>query len=263
MVEWLFEMPVWCVALILGGFCFLCTAIGAFSAFFCQNLNKKYVSILLAFAGGIMIASSFFSLILPALEFCGGVVWKEVVFVVAGFLLGTLFIVLTNILFDKKFDERTKENNARRKSMLISTSITMHNIPEGMAVGVAVGGAIISGDMTMLLATIALGVGIGIQNIPEGASIALALKCQGVKTGKAFLIGTLSGVVEPIFAVIASVLTVYVLGVLPAFLAFSAGAMMLVAVSELLPEALEEHKLLSVIFFAIGFAVMALCDVVL
>lgn len=263
MVEWLFSLPIWVVALILGGFCWVCTSLGALSVFFCQNLNKKYVSVLLAFAGGIMIASSFFSLILPALEFCGGVVWKEVVFVVVGFLLGTLFIVLTNILFDKKFSERLKEHNARRKSLLITTSITMHNIPEGMAVGVAIGGAMITGDITMLLATVALAVGIGIQNIPEGASIALALKCQGLKTSKAFWSGVLSGVVEPIFAVVASVLTVYILGVLPAFLAFSAGAMMLVAITELLPEALEENKLLSVIFFAIGFAVMALCDVVL
>lgn len=262
MYEWFMTLPVWLIALLVGGFCCVCTSLGAASVFFCKKLNSKYISALLSFAGGIMIASSFFSLILPALEFCENVVWQEIVFVVCGFLAGVVFIVLTNILFDKKF-AGCYNLGKKRKSVLVATSITLHNIPEGMAVGVAIGGALVAADASLLVAAVALGIGIGLQNIPEGASVALALRCEGKSRTKSFFAGVCSGVVEPIFACVASVITVYVLSVLPMFLAFSAGAMMIVAITELVPEALESHKLLAVSFLALGFAVMALLDIIL
>ena len=263
MYEWLMSIPVVWVALIVGLVCLLGTSLGAASVLFCKNLGKKWVSALLAFAGGIMLASSFFSLILPALEFCGGVMWKEVVFVVLGFLAGAMFIVLTNIAFDKKFAARTGEKNQRRRTMMIVSSITLHNIPEGMAIGVAVGGAIAAGSVVLLVVAVVLAIGIAIQNVPEGASVALSLRCEGVSPRKSFWAGVASGVVEPIFAALASLLTMLVAGVLPVFLAFSAGAMMLVAITELIPESLEDSKLLSVIFLALGFTLMALLDIVL
>lgn len=256
-------MPVWLIGLLVGCFCWLCTSLGALSVFFCKKLEKKYISALLSFAGGIMIASSFFSLLLPALDFCSGEIWKEIVFVVMGFLLGALFIVLTNVFFDKKFSNHCQTFSKRRKSVLVASSITLHNIPEGMAIGVALGGALVAGDMLMLVAGIALSVGIGLQNIPEGASVALALRCEGQSRKKAFWVGVFSGVVEPIFACIASIITVYVLGVLPIFLAFSAGAMLIVAVTELITEAIENNKILGVVFLALGFCVMALLDIIL
>lgn len=263
MYEWLLSIPVVWVALIVGLLCLVGTSLGATSVLFCKNLNQKWVSVLLALAGGIMLASSFFSLIMPALEFCAGVVWKEVVFVVLAFLLGAMFIVLTNIAFDKKFSARLGEKNKRRRTMMIVSSITLHNIPEGMAIGVAVGGAIASGSVVLLVGAVVLALGIAIQNVPEGASVALSLRCEGVSPQKSFWAGVASGVVEPIFAALASLLTMLVAGVLPIFLAFSAGAMMLVAITELIPESIEQSKVLSVVFLALGFCLMALLDIIL
>lgn len=263
MYEWLMGLPLGWLAFFGGCVCWLGTSLGAGLVFFCRALNQKYISVLLAFAGGIMLASSFFSLLVPALEMCGGQMWREVVFVVLGFLVGALFIALINFLFDKKFASRMGEKNQKKRTLLVCTSITLHNIPEGLAVGMALGGALISGESALFVSAVILAFGIAIQNIPEGASIALSVRCQNASMKKSFFLGVMSGVVEPLFSCLAGVIAGAVLGVTPIFLAFSAGAMMLVAVTELVPEATMQNKNVSVLVFSAGFALMTLLEIIL
>lgn len=263
MLEWLASLPILLVTFIMSSFCWLCTSFGASFVLFCRKINKKYMSAMLSFAGGVMIASSFFSLIVPALEYCGDSQIKQGFYVVGGFVLGGLFIVLSSLYFNKKFSMlENKKFEVYKRNILLSTAITIHNIPEGMAIGVAFGSIAVMGDFSMFVPAIMLAVGIGIQNIPEGTSVSLPLFRDGISAGKSFLAGVLSGIVEPIFACFACLFSIYVASVLPLFLAFSAGAMMIVASTELIPESITYNKTLSVIFVTLGFSVMAFLDII-
>ena len=225
--------------------------------------------LLLGFASGVMVAASVWSLLIPSLEMAeqqGGVSWLPAA---VGFVLGILFLLLLDTFIphlhigsDKP--EGLTRNCQWKRTTMLSVAVTLHNIPEGMAVGVILASAMAEGSMISMSAAWALAIGIAIQNFPEGAILSMPLHSEGMGKGKAFLIGALSGIVEPIAAVLTILLIGFIAPTLPYLLAFAAGAMMYVVVEELIPEMAEgEHSHLGTIVFAIGFALMMILDVAL
>lgn len=256
-------------ALIATIFTWSITALGAALVYFFKKINKTLMDGMLGFAGGVMIAASFFSLISPAIDMSlslGLIPWL-VVFI--GFFLGGVLLFIGDKVYDiylKRNPVRsnlTPHENMKRCFMLIS-SITLHNIPEGMAVGVVFSG-LLSGNADISLAgAYALSLGIAIQNFPEGAIISMPLRAEGNSRFKSFLYGTLSGVVEPIGAVLIISLSKIFVPILPVLLSFAAGAMIYVVVEELIPEAnCGEHSNIGVIGVSIGFVLMMILDVAL
>lgn len=247
------------------------TALGAACVFLLKDkINPKIEKLLLGFAGGVMVAASIFSLLLPAIDqsenyFGQGQYFKWFPAVV-GFALGILFLLLLDVItphlhYHEDQPEGPKSHLSRRSMMLLA--VTLHNVPEGMAVGVTLAAAYFGDTMTMVSA-LALSIGIAVQNFPEGAIVSLPLRGDGLSRSKAFGFGALSGVVEPIFGVIAFFLTSFITGILPYLLSFAAGAMIYVVVEELIPEAQEKpHSNLPTIGFAAGFIIMMILDVAL
>ncbi|MBP3041743.1 ZIP family metal transporter [Bacillaceae bacterium Marseille-Q3522] len=256
------------LALLAGLFTWGCTAAGAALVFFFNDLNQRMSNMMLGFAAGVMLAASFWSLLSPAIEQSAGLGKFAFVPALVGFLLGGIFLHFIDRIIPHLhlgFPEVEKEGpkTKLRKSILLVLSITIHNIPEGAAVGVAFG-AILTGDTETLITAMVLAFGIGIQNFPEGAAVAIPLRGEGLSRRKSFWYGQLSAVVEPIFAVIGALLVVYVSPVLPYALAFAAGAMIFVVVEELIPESqLEGSTDLATTATMVGFAVMMVLDVAL
>ena len=241
------------------------TTLGALCVFlFKEKVNDKILASFLALAAGIMVSASFFSLILPALQSGGD---NAIVPVTIGFMCGGIFLyILDRILPHLHPNTNTVEGIPAhlKKSTMLVLAVTLHNIPEGMAVGLLYGVALQSGDAVSFSAALALSVGIALQNIPEGAAISLPLKKTGMSNWKAFIYGMLSGIVEPIGAAIAIFAVSLVDGMMPWLLSFAAGAMMYVVVEELIPEAhMDEHSHSITFIFMIGFAMMMVLDVVL
>ena len=245
------------------------TTLGAASVFLLKNqMNALVQKSLLGFASGVMVAASVWSLLIPALDMSEN--WGKLAFIpaVVGFALGIAFLlILDQIVPHLHLGEEEPEglSSSFKKTTMLVLAVTLHNIPEGMAVGVLFAG-LINGNIDITLASaFVLAIGIAIQNLPEGAIISLPLKSEGnVSKLKAFLYGTASGVVEPIAALITILLTSIILPVLPYLLSFAAGAMIYVVVEELIPEASEgEHRNLGTIGFAVGFVVMMTLDVAL
>ena len=247
------------------------TALGAATVVFFKTQNLKAQNIMLGFASGVMIAASFWSLLQPAIERAEEISGVPAYLVAAiGFLLGGLFIWGSDkaVTFARRISDLPGERNAKlRRTIMLMLSITIHNIPEGLAVGVAFG-ALNDGGYTTekLLAAISVAVGIGLQNFPEGAAVSVPLRREGYSRIRSFLYGQASGMVEPIAGVIGAFLVVYVNALLPYALAFAAGAMILVAVHELIPECQSssgEQSYLSTMGIMLGFSVMMLLDVML
>ena len=241
------------------------TALGASIVFFFRKVNKTLMDALLGFAAGVMIAASFFSLISPALEMAENLKMCTWLIISLGFLSGGILLFLSDKVYDylEKKRKKEKSSKAKRCFMLIS-SITIHNIPEGMAVGVAFGSLAYSLSGSTLASALALALGIGLQNFPEGSAVSLPLRREGYTRGKAFFYGQLSGIVEPISAVIGALLVLKVQLILPFLLAFAAGAMIYVVVEELIPESqTNKKKDLMAIFTILGFMVMMILDVAL
>lgn len=243
---------------------FVGTALGAFTIFlFKEEISKKVMSMFLAAAAGIMVSASFFSLILPALE--GGK--SAIVPVALGFMFGGVFLyILDRILphFHAATNTREGPPSKLHKTTMMMLAVTLHNIPEGMAVGLLYGVALKENDPTMMSGALALSIGIALQNIPEGAAISLPMKQNGISNIKAFWYGVLSGAVEPIGALISIFFVSLVTGIMPWLLSFAAGAMIYVVVEELIPEAQSNKHNDSMTFvFMIGFVVMMVLDVVL
>lgn len=242
------------------------TALGSAMVFFLKKeINPKVQKILLGFASGVMIAASIWSLLQPAIESFEDKDYRAWLIPAIGFLIGIGFLLLLDYLIPhihiNKQEEGIKKNKLSRtfKMML---AVTLHNVPEGLAVGVVVAGAI-TGTINEH-AMLALAIGIAIQNFPEGAIISMPLKEEGMSKGKAFLLGFLSGAVEPIAALIAVALTAFVSVILPYTLAFAAGAMIYVVVEELIPETNEgKHSNLATIGLAVGFVLMMVLDIAL
>jgi len=247
---------------------FLGTALGAAMVFFMKNsMNKKLEKILLGFASGVMIAASVWSLIIPSINMAteqGKIAWLPAA---VGFLLGILFLLVLDSVIPHLHLNSSEPEGIKaklKKTTMMVFAVTLHNIPEGMAVGVAFAGAMTQNTGITIAGALALAIGIAIQNFPEGAIISMPLKSEGMSKGKAFMLGVLSGVVEPIGALITILLTNLVVPVLPYLLSFAAGAMIYVVVEELIPEAQDgEHSNLATIGVAIGFVIMMILDVAL
>ncbi|MBN1043889.1 ZIP family metal transporter [Clostridium botulinum] len=257
------------LAVLIGtGFTFLSTALGAaFVFFFKHDVKPNIQRVFLGFAAGIMIAASVWSLLIPAINMAeeqGKIGWIPAA---GGFLLGGAFLLLLDTILPHLHatseSPEGMSSSLKRTTMLV-LAVTMHNIPEGMAVGLAFGLAA-NGDATVTLASaMVLALGIGLQNLPEGAAISLPLKKEGLSNTKAFTFGVLSGIVEPIGGIIAFLLTASIQGIMPWFLAFAAGAMIYVVAEELIPEAnLGDHSNAGTIGVMAGFIIMMILDVAL
>ncbi len=244
------------------------TSLGAAMVFLMRSkMNSKVEKALLGFASGVMIAASIWSLLIPAIEMSSEKRTPAWFAASVGFLLGIAFLLILDTLIPHLHLNSDKpeglKSNLKKTTMLVF-AVTLHNIPEGMAVGVAFAGALASHTGITLTSAFALSIGIAIQNFPEGTIISMPLKSEGMNKSKSFLYGVLSGVVEPISALITILLTGIVVPVLPYILAFAAGAMMYVVVEELIPESQSgKHSNIGTIGVALGFVVMMILDVAL
>lgn len=255
------------LALAGTGFTFLMTTMGSAIVFFFKGkINEKIQMAFLGFASGVMIAASVWSLLIPAIdqvEAAGGIGWLPAA---GGFLLGTVFLWLLDTITPHLHADGVREGpkTSMKRTTLLLSAVTLHNIPEGMAVGLAFALAAQQGGGAAYTAAIALAVGIGIQNFPEGAAISLPMRQEGVSRTKAFLYGTMSGVVEPIFGVLAVLVAGGVAPLMPWLLSFAAGAMIYVVVEELIPSAHGEgHTNAGTIGVILGFVIMMILDVAL
>ena len=247
-------------AFIASLFTLMITAFGAASVFLFKKYNKTLLDTFLSFSAGVMIAASFFSLINPAMEMANNLDLVPINVLVIGILGGTLLLFLG----DKIFSSKMKITKEKKRTSLLVFSIVLHNIPEGMAIGVAFGSVIYGLDGATIGAAITLAIGIGIQNFPEGSAISLPLLGSGMSKRKSFIIGALSAIVEPISAVVGALLVLKVNIILPYLLAFAAGAMLYVVVEEIIPESQNtEKKDLMAFITILGFSLMMILDIVL
>ncbi len=245
------------------------TALGAAMVFFFKEINKKVLDAMLGFAAGVMIAASFWSLLAPAIELSeamGLIPWLPAVI---GFLLGGVFLsgvdhLLPHLHLGADMSEAEGIHTTWRRSILLVLAITLHNIPEGLAVGVGFGAVAAGIPSASLSGAVALAIGIGLQNFPEGAAVSIPLRRDGLSRWKSFLYGQASGVVEPIAGLLGAVLVLAMRPILPYALAFAAGAMIYVVAEEVLPEASRgSNGHLATMGTMAGFALMMLLDVAL
>lgn len=252
---------------ILGtGFTFLATAAGASLVFFVRKNNISLQRIFLGFAAGVMIAASVWSLLIPAIEMAAEQSKRSGIIPAAGgFVLGGLFLMLLDRLLPHMHIGASKSegiHSSLKRTTLLVLAVTLHNIPEGMAVGVAFGLAAKQGSASALAGAIALAIGMGLQNFPEGAAISLPLRKEGLSRTKSFIFGAMSGIVEPIAGIASLFLVGSIVGILPWILSFAAGAMIYVVVEELIPEAnLGEHSHSGTMGVMAGFLIMMILDV--
>ena len=247
---------------------FLGTALGSAMVFLMKDkINAKVQKLLLGFASGVMISASIWSLITPSMEMAeeqGHIAWVPAAI---GFLLGIIFLLILDSIIPHLHLETKKPEGMKSKFKNITMmvlAVTLHNIPEGMAVGVVLAGVLAQNTTITLAGALALSIGIAIQNFPEGAIISMPLKNEGISKSKAFLYGTLSGIVEPIGAIITILLTSIVTPILPYILSFAAGAMIYVVVEELIPESYAgEQSNIGTIGVALGIVIMMILDVAL
>ncbi|MBM3190373.1 MAG: ZIP family metal transporter [Chloroflexi bacterium] len=241
------------------------TAFGAAPVFFTRQLNRRLLDTMLGLAAGVMVAASFWSLLAPAIEMSGGS-WVPAVI---GFLLGAIALrgvdlILPHVHPSFAGAEAEGISTSWRRSTLLVLAVTLHNFPEGLAVGVAFGAAAMNVEGASIASAVALALGIGLQNLPEGTAVAMPLRREGLSRLKSFVYGQFSGMVEPIAGVLGAWLVVTIRAVLPYALAFAAGAMIFVVVEELIPEAQSEgNSHLATAGTILGFAIMMTLDVAL
>ena len=244
------------------------TTLGSAMVFFMRKqMGKKLEKMLLGFASGVMIAASVWSLLIPAIDMAkeqGGIAWIPAA---AGFLGGMAFLLVLDSLIPHLHLERTKPEGVEadlKKTTMLVLAVTLHNIPEGMSVGVIFAGALFGHTGITMAGAFALAVGIAIQNFPEGAIISMPLRSEGMPRLRSFVYGSLSGIVEPAAAAVTIMLASHIIPALPYLLAFAAGAMIYVVVEELIPESQAgEHSNAGTVGAAIGFVVMMILDVAL
>lgn len=250
-------------ALLATLFTWFVTLLGALLVFFFKGVNKNLMDGMLGFAAGIMIAASFFSLLSPAISMMDELNMNAWVIASIGFLLGGVLLFIGDKIFEHFYDNDEKSINKKRALMLI-ISISLHNIPEGLAVGVAFGSIMYNLPGASLGSACILALGIGLQNFPEGTAVSVPLLREGYSKKKAFFFGQLSGFVEPISGVLGALLVLKVRLILPFLLAFAAGAMIYVVVQELIPASQSnEKKDLMALFSLLGFTVMMILDIAL
>lgn len=256
-MQWFLSQNSVLQAFLASLFTYAMTALGASLIFFSKKINERFLTAMMGAAAGIMIAASFFSLLLPAIEYETTI--PVYIVVTAGFLLGGAFIVGSDFFLNKVTG--LKEEN-KRKSALLYSAVTLHNIPEGMAVGVAFA-SVAAGDTAGAVSAMMLALGIGIQNFPEGVCVAYPLKSRGYSNFKCFFFAQASGMVEVFAAVFGALAVGIAQGLMPWTLSFSAGAMIAVVCSELIPECFEKHKITASAGVVLGFALMMLLDLAL
>lgn len=257
-------------ALIATLFTWFVTALGASLVFFFKTMHRAVLDAMLGFTGGVMVAASFWSLLNPAIEMSEKMypAWPWMPAAV-GFLLGAMFLfaldkVMPHLHLNFQDNETEGAKTQLHKSILLVLAITLHNIPEGLAVGVLFGAASLGLDGATIPAAIALAIGIGIQNFPEGFAVAMPLRRIGMSRWKSFWYGQLSAIVEPVAGVIGAVAVIYMQPILPFALAFAAGAMIYVVVEEVIPETQrDKYTDIAVLGFIGGFLVMMILDVAL
>ena len=237
------------------------TALGASLVFFFKKINKTILDGMLGFAAGVMIAASIWSLIIPGIEMSNDLGLNIPLTISCGFLSGCLIIFLVENIMNCLI-KKNQNGFSFKRCILLIISITLHNIPEGLAVGVAFGAVLYNIEGASLIAAISLAIAIGIQNFPEGAAVSIPLRREGFSRLKAFFYGQLSGVVEPIAGVLGVILVLKMRHLLPFLLSFAGGAMMFVVVLELIPES-QKNKSRGIIalFTMIGFVVMMILDI--
>jgi ZIP family zinc transporter len=248
------------------------TALGAATVIFFKKTNHKFLNAMLGFAAGVMIAASFWSLLQPAIERVGeNSSFPAWLIVTIGFMCGAIFIWISDKVVCYAQNKANEKSNVSlnlklKRVIMLLVSITIHNIPEGLAVGVAFGALHNGYTPEALMAATSVAVGIALQNFPEGAAVSIPLRREGCSRLKSFMWGQASGMVEPIAGVLGAILVIYVEAILPFALAFAAGAMILVAVHELIPECQsnkEIHPYFSTMGIIVGFSAMMLLDVML
>lgn len=270
LVEFFTEIgPIW-AALIATTFTWLVTAAGASLVFFFKTMNRATLDAMLGFTGGVMVAASFWSLLAPSIEMSEtmypSMKWMPAA---VGFSIGVLFLFsldkfLPHLHINFSEDESEGMKTQWHKTTLLVLAITLHNIPEGLAVGVVFGAAALGVDGSTIPMAITLAIGIGIQNFPEGIAVAMPLRRHGVSRAKSFWYGQLSAIVEPVAGVLGAVAVIYMQPILPFALAFAAGAMIYVVVEEVIPETQrDKYTDLATLGFMGGFVVMMILDVAL
>lgn len=270
-MAWFAQLNPVLQAFIAGVFTWLCTLAGSATVFLVKDVNEKFLSSMQGFAAGIMTAASFWSLLTPSLEYAESSqsslpVWFPAL---VGFLAGGVFLRALDKLIPHLHmsgdhgDTDTEKSSLSRLAMLF-LAMTIHNIPEGMALGVAFAAASKGVEGASLAGAVALMIGIGLQNVPEGSALSLPLRAEGKTRWKAFNMGQLSAIVEPVSALLGAAAVLVVTAVLPYALAFAAGAMMFVVVEELIPESQTSHYTdLATMSFLVGFVIMMVLDVAL
>lgn len=267
LISWLESIGPVRAALVATLFTWGLTAAGASLVFLFKNMHRRLFDGMLGFTGGVMVAASFWSLLAPSIELTEGEGFAKVLPAAIGFGVGALFIFALDKLtphlhinFNK--DEAEGPETDWHSTTLLVLAITLHNIPEGLAVGVLFGGAALGVDGATTAGAVALAIGIGIQNFPEGLAVSMPLRRQGVSRGKSFWYGQLSAVVEPVAAVIGALLVTQMQPILPYALAFAAGAMIYVVVEEVIPETQrDKYTDFATLGFIGGFIVMMSLDV--
>lgn len=247
---------------------FLGTVLGAACVLFMKNkLNITVQRALTGFAAGVMVAASVWSLLIPAIEQSENMGKWSFLPAVIGFWLGILFLLILDRVIPHLHQGSSEPEGpkvAMKKTTMLVLAVTLHNIPEGMAVGVVFAGWMSGNETITMTGALALSIGIAIQNFPEGAIISMPLRSEGMKKKKAFLLGSLSGAVEPIAALLTICASSFIIPALPYLLSFAAGAMIYVVVEELIPEMSQgKHSNLGTIFFTLGFTTMLVLDVAL
>jgi ZIP family zinc transporter len=268
--EWFSQHNHILQALLATLFTWFMTALGASMVFGFKAINRRVLDAMLGFAAGVMIAASFWSLLAPAIKMASGGLLPGWLPAVVGFLLGGLFLwsvdkVLPHLHINYPTEEAEGIKTRWQRSLLLVLAITLHNIPEGLAVGVAFGALATDLPSASLAGAVTLALGIGLQNFPEGAAVSIPLRCEGMSRLKSFWYGQLSGAVEPLAAVAGAAAVVLIRPLLPYALAFAAGAMIYVVVEELIPEAQRNQKdtHTATVGIMLGFAVMMFLEIAL
>ncbi|HEM5988635.1 TPA: ZIP family metal transporter [Streptococcus suis] len=273
-MSWFSEQSVVIQALIGGLFTWFCTILGSAIVFFFKTVSRRLLDTMLGFAAGVMIAASFWSLLAPSIEYAessyGSLAWIPAA---VGFAVGGIFLRLVDawvphlhLGHDKDQAEGGDEKNRKNlsKTALLFLAITIHNIPEGLAVGVTFGALASNYSPAAFVGALGLAIGIGLQNIPEGAALAIPIRTDGASRWKAFYWGSMSAVVEPIAALIGAVAVTYMTPILPYALSFAAGAMIFVVVEELIPESQTNGNTdIATLGLMAGFIIMMVLDVAL
>ncbi|MCM1404490.1 MAG: ZIP family metal transporter [Prevotella sp.] len=255
-MDFLTQIHPFTLLLFASLFTYLLTALGAAVVFCFKSIHKRSLDFMLSISAGLMTAASVWSLILPATNLADELWHNTWLLPSIGFLLGGLFIVVSGLIIDRKLPNATD----KKRSILIIGVIPLHNIPEGLAVGVSFSGFAMGMAGCSLSSALMIALGIGIQNIPDGTAISVPLYRDGMSKGKAFFFGQISGIMEIIAAIIGYFVTIAVRTILPFFLTFAAGAMITVVISELIPDIAPENRTLGVFGFIVGFTLMMVLD---